>query len=244
MEKIFSSVSSNILIIGLIILLIILIIINLKLYFQGKILKESNKRLIEFNDKYSNFLDEYKIYKHNINNKLISIKSYGNEKVSNLINDILENDSSQTIKNNNLYNLPSGIKGLVAEKLYDADYEVIINNDLKEDLFSSLPAKKFNSISECLGIALDNAKEASKDTKNPIIIIDLYENDESIFIKVGNNFINDIDLVEIGNKYYSTKNNGRGLGLFSIIKNEDINEKIEIINNIYYITLEMKKYVK
>ena len=236
MEKIISLI--------LIIVLIILFVIIINLQHQLKVLKHSNKKLVEFNDIYGSFLDEYKVYKHNIKNKLLAIKTFGDEKVINLINDLLEEDTSLVIKNNNVYDLPSGIKGLVAEKLYNKDYEVIIDNKIKKDPFIKLPTKTINSIFECLGIALDNAIEASKDTKDPLITIDLYENKKSFFIKIGNNFDNNIDLDKLGEKYYSTKKQGRGLGLFSIIKNKEIAEKIEIINNIYYITLEIQKYVE
>ncbi len=227
------------LILTLMFLILFGIIISLKM--QKYMLKNTNKSLIEYNNKYSNFLDEYRIYKHNINNKLIALKSYGNEKINSLIDDLLEEETDFNIKNNNLYNIPNGIKGIVAEKLYNVSVNVLINNKMSKDPFINLTPKKFNSISESLGVCLDNALEASCETNNPIIIMDLYEDVESIYIKIGNNFCNSIDLEEIGNKFYSTKSRGSGLGLFSIMQNKLVREKIDIINDFYYIELQIKK---
>lgn len=238
--KYFANTNSVQFIFYLIFIFTILFIIIIKTKTNEILLKESNKRLIDYNEKYGKFLDDYKIYKHNINNKLIALKSYGDKKVNELIDDLLE-ETSFSIKNNNLYNVPKGIKGLIVEKLYNIDLSVLIYNKIIKDPFQKLSPKKFNILSESLGICLDNAIEASCETNNPIIIMDLYEDNESIYIKIGNNFCNSIDLEEIGNKFYSTKGRGSGLGLFSIMQNNLIKEKIEIINDFYYIELQIKK---
>ncbi len=239
--KNFSSSNSSQFLICLVIIFIILFAVVFKTKTSEVLLKDSNKRLIDYNDKYGKFLDEYKIYKHNINHKLSAIKSYGNKKVKALIDDILEEETTFSVKNNNLYNVPKGIKGIVAEKLYNVNINVLIDNKIKGDPFKDLSAKVFNSLSESLGIVLDNAIEASEETENPIIIVDLYEKEEEIIIKVGNNFCNSIDIDQLGIKYYSTKNRDSGLGLFSIMRNKLVKEKINIINDFYYIELQIKK---
>ncbi len=229
-----------------IILLIVFLFAILFIYListiaNSHLLKMTNKKLIDYNHKYGKFLDEYKIYKHNINHKLSAMKSFGNKKINALIDDLLEEETTFSIRNNEIYNVPNGIKGIVAEKLYNKNYDVIINNDIKNDPFDKLDAKTFHSLYESLGIVLDNAIEASEETKSPIIVMDLYEDESSIFVKVGNNFCNEIDLDKLGEKYYSTKNRGSGLGLFSIIRNNLVKEKISIINDFYYIELQIKK---
>lgn len=239
--KTFATSNSIQFIICLVIIFIILFAVVFKAKTNEIMLKDSNKRLIDYNDKYGKFLDEYKIYKHNINHKLTAIKSYGNKKVKALIDDLLEEETTFSVKNNNLYNIPNGIKGIVAEKLYNANFNVLIDNKIKKDPFKNLSPKAFNSISESIGIALDNAIEASCETDNPIIMMDLKESKEDIFIKIGNNFCNPIDIDKLGTKYYSTKNCGSGLGLFSIIHNNLVKEKIDIINDFYYIELQIKK---
>lgn len=212
-----------------------------RLRYHEEILTNSNHKLIEYNSKYAKFLDEYKIYKHNINHKLSGMKAFGNKKINALIDDLLNKETTFSVRNNNIYNVPNGIKGIVAEKLYNKDYDSMIHNKIKTDYFSKLSPQAFNSISECLGIALDNAIEACEETENPVITMDIYENKDNVCIKIGNTFKNCIDIDRIGNKYYSTKNRGSGLGLFSIKKNKLVKEKITIINDIYYIDLQIKK---
>ena len=239
--KFFAENNSVFLILLLFITFAIFLGLIIYLKVQETILKDTNKKRIDYNDKYGKFLDDYKIYKHNIKHKLSAIKSYGNKRVNALIDDLLEEETNFSVKNNNLYKVPSGIKGIVAEKLYNANLNVIVDNKIKNDPFSRLSPKAFNSISECIGIALDNAIEASEVTENPIILMDLFEDEENIFIKIGNNFCNSIDIDELGSIYYSTKNRGSGLGLFSIRRNNFVKEKIDIINDFYYIKLQIKK---
>lgn len=229
------------LILALIIIFAILFTIVIKTKNREEYLKKSNKKLLDYNENYGKFLDEYKIYKHNIKNKLLAIKTFGNKKVNALIDDLLEEETSFSIKNNNLYSIPNGIKGIVAEKLYNTKINAIINNKIKKDPFIKLSPKQFNSISESIGICLDNAIEASVETENPIVTLDLYEDRNHIFIKIGNNFCNNIDIDELGEKYYSTKNRDSGLGLFSIMRNKTVMKKISIINEFYYIELKIKK---
>lgn len=240
----FASDNSIQLIVLLIIMFAILFAIIIKSKAHEEILKNSNQKLIDYNERYGQFLDEYKIYKHNIKHKLAGIKTFGNTKINALIDDLLEEETHFTIRNNNLYNVPKGIKGIVAERLYNVNISVIVDNKIENDPFIKLSPKEFNAVSEAIGICLDNAVEASLETENPIITFDLNEDDEYIYIKTGNNFCNRIDIDELGDKYYSTKNRGSGLGLFSIIQNKLIKEKISIINDFYYIELKVKKHAE
>lgn len=237
----FGNKNSIKLIIFLLIIFVYLFTDIVRLRYHEETLKNSNHKLMEYNSKYAKFLDEYKIYKHNINHKLSGMKAFGNKKINSLIDELLNKETTFSVRNNNIYKVPNGIKGIVAEKLYNKDYDIMIHNKIKKDYFSKLSPQAFNSISECLGIALDNAIEACEETENPVITIDIYENKENVCIKIGNTFKNSIDIDKIGNKYYSTKNRGSGLGLFSIKKNKFIQEKITIINDIYFIELQIKK---
>ncbi len=214
------------------------VIIQSKL--KEECLKKTNNKLDKYNKKYSMFIDEYKIYKHNINNRLRGVKSYGNKKVKKLINDIIADGIN--INNNNLDEIPEGIRELIEDKLSNNKINVMIDSQVKEDPFAKLKPRVYNRVTEAIGICLDNAIEASIKTKEPIIIINITEDEENIQIKIGNNFTNEIDLDEIGNKEYTTKKKGNGYGLYSIKRNQYIKDQISIINNIYYINLTIKKH--
>lgn len=240
----FTNTNSIKLIIILFSIFIVLFLLVIRLKSKEIILKNSNKKLIEYNENYGKFLDEYKIYKHNINHKLKAIMAYGNKKINSLIEELLQDETQFSIKNNNLHNLPKGIKGIIAEKLYNKDYDVLIDNKITGDPFSNLSPKAFNEISESIGICLDNAVEASEETDKAVISVYLYEDEEAVYIKIGNNYNNNIDLTKLGEKYYSTKNRGSGLGLFSIMRNNYVSERIYIVNGFYYIELKIKKCSK
>lgn len=61
-----------------------------------------------------------------------------------------------------------------------------------------------------------------------------------MILKVINKFSNKINLNEIGNKDYSTKNRNSGLGLnyISKIKNKNIKTNIQIVNNLFIASIE------
>lgn len=229
------------LLITLIIIFAVLFTMIVKVTSNRDYLKESNQKLSAYNDSYNKFLKDYKIYMHNIKHKLKSVKNYGDEKVNELIDDILEEKTHFDIKNNDIYKLPNGIKATVAERLYNTNLDVLIDNKIKGDPFKNLSARSFNETSTCLGIVLDNAVEASELVKNPVIVLDLKEDKNNIYIKIGNKFKNNINLEELGSFNYSTKNRGSGFGLFSIMHSKKIKEQISIINDIFYIELKIAK---
>lgn len=221
----------------------ILIFISIKLYLKNQQLKKQIQKFTEIFNIYNEYIEKNNIYRHNIKNKIIALKNFSNNNGLKLINEILKEDNNILINNSDLYKLPNGIKGLITEKLYDKNYEIVIDNKIKGDPFKNFSSKNFNNVIDCLGISLDNAIESCQNMAKPFIIIDLYENKDCLFIKIGNNFNNSIDLDKLGDKFYTTKNKGHGLGLYFIKQSEYIKEKIEIINNVYYITLEMQKNV-
>ena len=237
----FANKESVLLLISLVILFTTLFVIIIRLEFNTVILKMNNKKLIDYNNNYGKFLDEYKIYKHNMNHKLAAIKDYGNKKVNSLINAILDEENDFALRNNEFYKLPNGIKGIITEKLYNKNYEIVIDNKIQKDPFNSLSPKNFNSISECIGNAIDNAIEAAEETPTPFILIELFETNNKISIKIGNPFCNFIDIEKLGDKKYSTKKRESGYGLFSIKRNKFVKEKINIENNIFFIELSLYK---
>ena len=145
------------------------------------------------------------------------------------------------LQDKNLYNLPYGIKSLVIQKIYNQECEIKVDNRLSENCFAKFSKNKLNNILISLSTILDNAIEASNEMENPFIELSLYEDKEHIFIKVSNNFKNNIDLNKLGTKYYSTKQNQPGLGLYTLQRNI-IKKHINITNNFFNIVLEFKKH--
>lgn len=67
----------------------------------------------------------------------------------------------------------------------------------------------------CLGILTDNAMEAALDTEQPRVEIVLLAQDGHVFLRVSNSYKNLIEPEHMWNDGWSTKGDGRGLGLSS-----------------------------
>lgn len=232
----------NIIIINTFLLLVITIIIK---NYQIKMLKETRELLIKNNEFYIKLIDDYRIMKHNLVNKLLGIKTVSNLKTKNLIDDlILEyNSSFKTIKD--IKNIPVGINGIIYEKIYNTEnnynLNIYIENNIKSDLIHIITSKEYNQLCEALGVIVDNAIEASLKSKDKILYINLLEDREFITIKVKNSFNGCIDFEKIGNLNYSTKGSNHGLGLASIFRKKEVVLKTNIKQKIFSVSIILKK---
>ena len=52
---------------------------------------------------------------------------------------------------------------------------------------------------------------------------------------------NIVDLDNLGTKNYTTKGRGHGLGIFSVLRNNEVSVKFQIIDNIFVSNLYAKK---
>lgn len=67
----------------------------------------------------------------------------------------------------------------------------------------------------CLGILIDNAMEAALDTEQPWLEIILLAQERQVFLRVSNSYTNIIEPGKMWDNGWSTKGEGRGLGLSS-----------------------------
>ena len=136
----------------------------------------------------------------------------------------------QTINNPSIYSL-------LNNKYYKAsEYNVTINFEIFSDL------SKINSdiyeLSRILGILLDNAIEAARETDEKIINIILKSDKrKQIFIIENSCVDNNISTTKIFEKGYSTKENNSGIGLWKVhkilAKNTDIDLFTTVKNNMF-----------
>ena len=136
----------------------------------------------------------------------------------------------QTINNPSIYSL-------LNNKYYKAsEYNVTINFEIFSDL------SKINSdiyeLSRILGILLDNAIEAARETDEKIINIILKSDKrKKIFIIENSCVDNNISTTKIFEKGYSTKENNSGIGLWKVhkilAKNTDIDLFTTVKNNMF-----------
>lgn len=231
-------------------LLLIIIVLSIFSFFVLISLRLKNvemkiflKTLKNNNDAYLKIMDEFKIFKHNFNNRLLAIKSVSNKEASVLVDDLLNNYNKNVRSLVKFEEIPYGLNGVIYEKiyLYLNELDIKINNSINEDIFDLLKPSQYNVLVEKFGILIDNAISASLLTDEKLLQIDIYVFENCIYAKVINTFSSTIDIDLLGTKFYSTNNDvNRGLGLFSIIRNNNVSLSIEVISDKFISTLKVK----
>ncbi|MEJ8552728.1 sensor histidine kinase [Tepidibacter sp. Z1-5] len=192
-----------------------------------KLYKEkSQKKDIQL---YANMIEEslenMRSFKHDYRNMLMCISGYiASKNMEGLEKYFYENLVNDKYINNNMYgiinikNIP--LKGLINVKASKAsslgiDFNLNIENYIEDFILKEV------DICKILGILIDNAIEASVESKEKIIYININEDDEKIIIEISNSYKLEPDLNNIFVKGYSTKGRNRGLGLDIIKKIKD-----------------------
>lgn len=224
----------------LFIFLIILFVIQLS---QIIFLKDNIKILTKNNEFYIEKIDEYRILKHNLIYSLDAVKAVGNKKVKLLVDEIINQYKDIIKMPRHFKEIPSGINGIVSEKVYDLspDVKYVVDNKIKSNIIETVKARDFNLYYEALGITLDNAIEALEKCDNKILYISITEDSKIIKTTIINTFRGNIDIDKIGTKNYTSKKEGNGLGLYSIFRMKSVRVKSYIIENKYITEIEITK---
>jgi two-component system sensor histidine kinase AgrC len=126
----------------------------------------------------------------------------------------------------------------MVSKLNTASFKGVKTNvDINTDLNNS--SAKIYVLCKILGILLDNAIEASSQSKDKILGISMKYNDtnNNYCITISNSFDGNINLNQIFSKGYSSKGEDRGLGLWEVRnitnKNTSISLKTSINKQIF-----------
>lgn len=188
---------------------------------------EMKKNELEYQKIYNKTLNELvdglKTFKHDFANTLNSISGYiSSNDLAGLkiyFNELYEDYVSVNtlnMVNSTIINNPS-IYGIVVSKLNSASSKGIKTNiDITTDLNDS--SLKIYELCKMLGILLDNAIEASYQSKNKQLTISMkYDTISSNYIiTISNSFEGNINLNDIFKKGYSSKGENRGLGLWEV----------------------------
>jgi len=239
-----------------IILLLSLCIIMIFQYFKNKHSEEEQESLLSLMSEYEKVLDQEKMNRHDMLNDLIIIKSFKDKtskEFDNTLNDIIKNyqDNKSQIYSN-LYNLPSGLKGIIyckMGKIKESKINLVLlsSNEVVEN-FNKLNSKMYYKVCKILGILLDNAIEASTATKNKHVLIDIYLEEKDVVVYIENSFSNPIDINELYKKGFSSKGSNRGYGLYIVNKLVESTELLllnqYIINNNFITEFKIKTPVK
>ena len=231
--------------------LLFFVLLSIYNYIRVKKEIEKSEILLDFMKKYEITIDEYRMYKHEVLNDLLTIKSFKNKKTKEFestLNQIISIYDKKSIGIKNIHKLPSGLKGIFYFKLngLEKDNFNIRTNISKNitNISNNINHNNYIILCKSIGILLDNAIEAAGKTTEKYIGIDIYENNNSYTISIENSVQDFININKIYNKNYSTKGASRGFGLY-ILKNliahsNDITLSQTINNNIFKSDLIIK----
>ena len=184
-----------------------------------------------------------------LNNLLVlkNIEDKNSKEYNDFLEELIQNHTSESKTYKNVHKLPTGLKGMIYDKLFDLDSKLKINIHISNKTKINLDKKhkkEFIFLCKLVGIVLDNAIEASSKSKDKIINFDINGNNNKTYIIVDNSFKKKVNLKRLNQKDFSTNGKGRGLGLFLANKllkdSEYIEMKQEINDKLFTTTITIK----
>ena len=220
--------------------------------------EEEYKKLAEYSKVTEGVLEDYRLSSHESKNQLIIIRNMIpprckelKEYVDNLIN--TEKKNKYYFVNELKYIPIPELKGFINFKLMEMsnekiNLEVLINRSLDKSKLKNLKTKDKGDFYSILGVYLDNAKEAAKESRKKEVAFQMDYTEDEIEIIIGNTYKGKINLNKIEEYGYSSKgpNRGTGLHLVNTIlgRNKIFSKKTEIKNGyfIQILTIDLKSY--
>lgn len=189
-------------------------------------------------------MDEYRITLNERENNLTEIMTLFNQnkrKAQKYLEELInqkESITSEWLKEFN--NIPiSGMKGFINFKMIEMKNigikpEILVSPSIKD--LKKMQDKDINELYTVLGILLDNAISVTKNSKDKMVSIQMYEEQGKIHITIANSFEGQIAIDKI-DKFISKISSKKDMGLIivkNIINNNDIyNLHTEIFQNFF-----------
>lgn len=215
------------------------------------------EEIFEYSRSNEELLYNYKMQVHENKNKLLMIKGMlgGPKKetekyIDSVLREINENKSQSNYWLTELKYIPiAGVKNFINYKLIKlkelgAEIEVFVSSELEKLNPYVLSDKAYNQLSTILGVVLDNMIESISETKEKLISINIYLEDNKICGDFVNNFVGKIDLNRLNEVGYTTKGEKHGVGLPLVAKITRDSDRFEctpeIVDNFFVQHLTIK----
>ena len=206
------------------------------------------QQLVDYSDITNNLLEEYRVISHEQKNHLLIIRGMLDETNKELV-DYVDNllDKQVGFKYEwigDLNHLPlSGLKGLINYKLMEMEAlgivtDVSISKEVLKTKLNKLSTKQKDNLYSIMGVYLDNAIQAAKDSKKKEISLEVYKEKRNVIVVLANTYKGKIEINKIDNYGYSTKGKNHGVGLHivkRIIEEETIFTQSRDLFDEYYI---------
>ena len=245
------------------ILIINTLLIIIYSFIIVKIVKTKNDYLMVFNKynvsanslkEYQDIVNKYRIDNHENENQLRILKNkieFNNESAVEYINMILKTRIKDNKKILNKANVipESDLKLLIYSKMMTMDQKNIkcflrFDKEIKTADLIELGNDLINDICKIIGVYLDNAIEAVEELNEKEIKIELYKDNNDLFISISNNFIGQVDLNKINTPGYTTKSDGHGFGLSLVekilCKNKKLSNQLHVNENVFKQVLKIQ----
>ncbi len=171
-----------------------------------------------YNKSLQSIISDLRRFKHNYNNILAVFGGYIKNKKWAQVDEYYNEICAEIAKVSFLDNLTSlniksaGVLGLIIAKYEYAkelgvEFRIVTDGEIDE------VKMKISEFCEVLGILLDNAIEAAKDSKEKKVEVLMKKGDKALSFIVLNGINEQVDVTMICENGYSTKGEGRGIGL-------------------------------
>ena len=238
--------------------LVSILAVLIKQTIENNKLTEQYDKLLEFMKKYEQEAEKQRILRHETKNEFLAIKAklydkQKNKEVIEYIDEILKDkiELKQEEFAKFVYLPANGIKGLCYFKTQEAkdkglNTSINISKRVENSNIYKLSVKEQRDLGKILGVFLDNAIEASLNSKAKEFGLEAYLNiKKECEIIISNSYDGELEVDKIGKERFTTKGKNRGHGLLLVnhlvSKNDKFAINTKITNGLYIQTLTIKK---
>lgn len=207
------------------------------------------QKLVAYSDITNGLLEDYRVISHEQKNQLLVIRSLLDDNSPQELVDYVDGllDKKVGFKYEwigDLNYLPlSGLKGLINYKLIEANSlkintNISISKDINKSKLNNLATKQKDELYSIIGVYLDNAIQAAKESNKKEVSLEFYKEKEKIVIVIANTYNGKIEMEKLDNYGYTTKGKNHGVGLHlvkKIIENEVIYSQSRSLFEDYYV---------
>lgn len=198
-------------------------------------------------------LEDYRVNCHENKNHLIIIDNMvpkSNKKVHEYIRSILDHENmNKYYFINELKNIPiTELKGFINYKSMEMlnegiNLQINISEQIKRSKLRKLTLKEKDDLYNIIGVLLDNASEASIESKEKEVILEMHKEKSTVVIMIANTYRGEVEIDKISEYGYSSKGRNHGTGLYIvekiISKNKKFTKETSLMDNYFVQTIKV-----